>query len=152
MHSSDLHAIGRIFLPKKCVFAWLSISDEHANTHFFGRKIRPIAFKSEECTDAPFLVEYFEQINFPIFTGATSYTIESGEFIILIFGQGLWFGNMMEKNLINPNQCLSFGITICDDPTNQHRPLVIEADFNTHIPMSTVVSTCKFITRCPTDD
>ena len=54
---------------------------------------------------APFLVEYSELVNIPIFTGATSYTIESGEGIIIIFGQGLWFGNRMEKTLINLNQC-----------------------------------------------
>ena len=51
---------------------------------------------------APFLAEYSEQINIPICTGATSYTIESGEVIILIFGQILCFGNRMEKILINP--------------------------------------------------
>ena len=78
--------------------------------------------------------------------------MEYGEVILLIFGQGLWFGNRMEKTLINPNQCPSFGIPICDDPTDQHRPLVIDADFNTHIPMSMVGSSCVFITRYPTDD
>ena len=78
--------------------------------------------------------------------------MESREVIILIFGQGLWFGNKMKKNLINPNQCRAFGIPICDDPTNQHRALVIEADFNTHIPMSMVGYTCVFITRYLIDD
>ena len=53
---------------------------------------------------APFLVEYYEQVNIPICTGANSYTMESGEVIIIIFGQDLWFGSSMEKTLINPNQ------------------------------------------------
>ena len=52
-----------------------------------------------------FLEEYSEQVNIPIFTGATSYKMKSGEVIILIFGQGLWFGNRMKKTLITPNQC-----------------------------------------------
>ena len=61
--------------------------------------------------------------------------MELGEVMILIFGQGLWFGNRMEKTLINPNQCRDFGILICDDPTDQHMPLGTEANANTHTPM-----------------
>ena len=67
-------------------------------------------------------------------------------------GQGLWFGNMMAKTLINPNQCRDFVIPIYDEPTNQPRTLGIEEDFNTHIPMSMLGSTCGFITRYPTYD
>ena len=44
--------------------------------------------------------------------------MELGEAIILIFGQGLWFGNRMEKTLINLNKCRAFGIPIFDDPTD----------------------------------
>ena len=78
--------------------------------------------------------------------------MESGEVIILIFGQELWFGNKMEEFLIIPNQGRAFGIPICDDPTNQHRTLGIEAYFNTHIPMSMVGSTCGFIIWYPIYD
>ena len=78
--------------------------DNHADTPFFGRNIWTISFTSEECTFAPFLAEYSEQVNIPICTGATSNTMESGEVIIIIFGQDLWFDNSMEKILINPNQ------------------------------------------------
>ena len=77
--------------------------------------------------------------------------MESGEVIILIFYQGLWFGNSIDETLINPNQCRAFGIPIYDYPTNQHRPLRIEADFNTHIPMSMMGYKCGFITWYPTD-
>ena len=93
----------------------------HGDTHCFGRNIRPVSFASEECTVTPFLEEYSEKVNIPIYTGSTSYTMELGKFIIL------WFGNRMEKNLIKPNQCQGFGIPICDDPTNQNKPLGIEA-------------------------
>ena len=51
----------------------------------------------------PFLAEYFEQIC----TGATVYSLESGEMNILLCGQGLWFGNRMDKSLINPYKCRS---------------------------------------------
>ena len=92
--------------------------DNHTDTHCFGSNIRPISFTSEECTVANFLAEYYKQINIPIRTGATSYTMELGEVIIRIFVQGLWFGIRMEKTLINHNQCQAFGIPICDDPTD----------------------------------
>ena len=75
---------------------------------------------------AHFLAEYYEQVNIPICTGATLYTMELWEVIILIFGQRLWIGKRMEKILINLNQCRSFHIPICDDPADQHRPLWIE--------------------------
>ena len=78
--------------------------------------------------------------------------MESGEVIIVIFGRGLWFGNRIEKNLINPNQCRAFGTPIFDDPTNQDRPLGIEEDINIRILMSMVGSTCVFITWYPPDD
>ena len=78
--------------------------------------------------------------------------MELGEVIILIFFQGLWFGNRMEKILMNPNKCQDSGIPICDNPTDKRRPLGIEADFNTHITMSMVGCTCGFITWYPTDD
>ena len=56
------------------------------------------------------------------------------------------------ENLINLNQCQDFGIPICDDPTDNHRPLGIEAYFNTHIPILMVGSKCGFITRYFTDE
>ena len=74
-----------------------------------------------------FLPEYTEQMNVTIFTGVTTLKLDSGEVVILEFGQGLWFGNRMEKSLIKPNQCQKFGIQICNEPTNLHRKLGIEA-------------------------
>ena len=62
-----------------------------------------------------------------ILKGVTAFTLDSGEVVILEFGQGLWFGNRMEKSLINPNQCQKFGIKICDEPTDPHRNLGIDA-------------------------
>ena len=125
--------------------------DNHADTHCFGCNFRPLSWTGEECSVAPFLAEYTEQEDIPICTGATAYTLLSGEVIILVFGQGLWFGNRMEKSLINPNQCRAFGIPICDDPTDPHRPLGIQAHGNTFIDMDMAGSTCGFITRYPSD-
>ncbi len=99
-------------------------------------------FTTQQCTIAPFLSEYPEQMDIPICSAGTAYyQLESGEMVILMFGQGLlWFGNRMERSLINPNQCCAFSIKVCDDPTDEHWSLGIEADAN------------SFISRCPTDE
>ena len=91
-------------------------------------------------------------MNLPICTGVTSLTIYSGELVILEFEQGLWFGNGMEKSMINPNQCQKFGIKICDDPTNPHRNMGIEAPEELFIPMTMKGSTFGLVTHHPTGD
>ena len=79
-------------------------------------------------------------------------TLDSGEVVILEFGQGLWFGNRMEKSLINPNQCQKFGVQIFDDPTNPHRNMGIEASEDLFIPMTMEGSTCGLVTHPSTDN
>ena len=124
--------------------------DSHADTHCFGQNFRVLHWTGQECTVAPFLAEYSEQQNIQICTGATAYTMESGEVIILIFGQGLWFGNRMEKSLINPYQCRAHGIQLCDDPTDPHREMGIYGD--AFVDLDMVGSTCGFISRYPTNE
>ena len=130
----------------------MSEIDNHADTHVFGKNFRPIYFTSEVCSVAPFMDEYKEQENVRICTGATAYETKFGETIILQFGQGLWFGNRMEKSLINPNQCRAYGIPICDDPMDPHRELGMNIDDDLFIPLVMNGSTCGLTTRCPTDD
>ena len=54
-----------------------------------------------------FIPEYAEQMNVPICTGVIDLTLDSGEVVILDIGQGLRFGNRMEKSLINPNSIIT---------------------------------------------
>ena len=76
-------------------------------------------------------------MNVPICTGVTNLKLDSREVVILEFGPGLQFGNRTEKSLINPNQCRNFEIQICNDPTNPHRNLGIEASEDLFTPIST---------------
>ena len=124
--------------------------DNHADTICFGRNFRPIYFTSEVCSVSPFLSEYDEESDIQICTAATAYNTADGETIILTFGQGLWFGERMERSLINPNQCRHFGISICDDPMDPYRQLGIEINEDYFIPLNMVGTTCAFSTRCPT--
>ena len=127
--------------------------DSHADTHCFGANFRPILFTQQECTVAPFLAEYEEQANVRICTGATAFTRDNGEVIILIFGQGLWFGEKMSRSLINPYQCRAHGIGICDDPMDPNgRELGFELENGELIPLAMVGTTCGVVTRCPTQE
>jgi hypothetical protein len=126
--------------------------DNHADTICFGRNFRPLYYTSSVATVSPFLAEYEAQMDVPIVTAATAYDTNAGETIILVFGQGLWFGDKMDRSLINPNQCRTFGINICDDPTDQHRNLGITLDGDYFVPMSMDGTICGFTSRCPSND
>jgi len=76
--------------------------------------------------------------------------MDSGERIILEFGQGLWFGDRLNHSLINPNQCRSYGINVCDDPTDKHRVIGMELSENYFLPFTMRGTTCYFTSRLPT--
>ena len=124
--------------------------DNHADTHCFGRNFTPFMWTGLSCSVSPFLSEYDTMDDVKICSAATSYTASTGETIILIFGQGLWFGNRMQKSLINPNQCRSYNIQVCDDPTDPYRDLGFTIDNDTTIPLVMEGSTAMLYTRCPT--
>jgi len=73
--------------------------DYHADTHVFGRHFRVYFTTSKKCTLSPFLPEYSEQLDAPIATGAMTVDLKNGSMMILIFGQGLWFRDKMDKSL-----------------------------------------------------
>ena len=123
--------------------------DNHADTICFGNKIRPIYFTSEVCSVSPYLSEYENLPDIQICTASTAVDLESGETIILEFGQGIWFGNRMDRSLINPNQCRHYGIPICDDPTDPHRNLGIQLNDNLFLLLRMKGTTCYFVSRCP---
>ena len=126
--------------------------DNHADTTCFGKNFRVTSFTSEVCSVSPFLSEYDSLTDVPICTAVTAVDLESGETIILEFGQGLWFGDRMDHSLINPNQCRSFGIPLCDDPTDQHRTLGLELSDDYVVPFNMRGTTCYFLSRSPLVD
>ena len=100
--------------------------DNHADTHVFRGNFIVFFTTSKRWAVSPFLPEYSEQLDVPIFTGATVVDLGNGSTLVLIFGQGLWFGDRMENILINPNQCRHYGIPFCDYPTDKYRDIVLE--------------------------
>ena len=127
--------------------------DNHADTHCFGSNFRPLFWNDIQCSVSPFLDEFGSTENVDICCGATAWTAPSGETLLLIFGQGLWFGNRMDKSLINPNQCRAFGISLCDDPTDPHRDLgIYDSSSDIFIPLHMSGSFSSLLTRCPTEE
>ena len=92
----------------------------------------------------PFLPNYSKKIDAPIITGATAVDLKNGLTVALIFGQGLWFGDRMDKSLINPNQYRHNKILVCDDPTDNYRDIGLTIDDNIFIPMGMEGTTYGF--------
>ena len=122
--------------------------DNHADTHCFGKNFVPFMWTGLVCTVSPFLSEYKSLDDVRICSGATAFTTTDGEVVILIFGQGLWFGDRMEKSLINPNQCRAFGVGVCDDPTDPYREIGFFHD-DEFFPLTMKGTTATMETRCP---
>ena len=57
----------------------------------------------------------------------------------------------MNKSLTNPYQCRSFGITLCDDPTDPNRKLGINPKDDCFIDLSIQGLTCGFLTQYQID-
>lgn len=95
--------------------------------------------------------------NIPVVTGATACELPSGEVVILVVNQGLYFVEDMPHSLINPNQVRANSIPFCDDPIDPNRSLGFmdpetgehceeHIAFNIHGPY------CSIKTRTPSAD
>ena len=71
----------------------------------------------------------------------------------MVFHQGLWFGPKLAHSLINPNQCRSFGVSLCDDPFDPNRQLsIFDPASELTIPLQMNGTICYFKSRTPRDD
>lgn len=79
--------------------------DTHADTGVAGCNCRVLEFTGEVCEVSGFNDKFQTLKNIPVANVATAYTIpETGETVILVLNQMLWFGKQMAHTLINPNQ------------------------------------------------
>jgi hypothetical protein len=127
--------------------------DNHADTTCFGSNFTAIEFTGDMCEVSPFSNEYQTMTNIPVATAATAWDDPiSGETIILLFNQGLWFGDNLQNSLINPNQCRAHGIEINDNPFDQRgQPLSIKDEITgIEVPMQFHNSIIYARTRAPT--
>ena len=56
----------------------------------------------------------------------------------------------MRNSLITPNQCPTFDVIFCDDPTNNYRSIGIDMD-GFLVPFHMKGTTCGTMNRSPTD-
>ena len=128
--------------------------DNHADTCCFGANFTPLFFTGHVCQVQPFIDTYQSIENVEICTTATAYDdVKTGLTYILIFNQGLWFGQRLQHSLINPNQCRAAGIDLCDDPFDPFRSLSIHDPVtDTTLPLEMNGTICQFTTRVPSND
>ena len=128
--------------------------DNHADTTCFGSNFTAINFTGEHCEVSPFSDQYKALTNIPVATAATAWdNPDTGEVVILIFHQGLWFGDSLTNSLINPNQCRMHGIDLCDNPFDTQRRLGLwDPITEIEIEMDFSNSFVFLITRAPTLD
>ena len=125
--------------------------DNHADTCCFGANFTPLYFTGQVCQVQPFIESYDSLNDVQICSAATAYDDPTtGATYILVFHQGLWFGPKLKHSLINPNQCRSFGISLCDDPFDPHRPLSIYDPISEFtIPLTMNGTICFYKSRTP---
>ena len=150
MASSQIISARQKWLESDNIFkdAFNTKIDNHADKHCFGKNFRPLSWSDLMCSVSPFLSEYTAIDNVEICTAATAWTTHTGQLYILIFGQGLCFGERMDISLINPNQCRSYGISPCGDPKEPHRTLGFQRN-TLNIPLFVEGTIATMSTRCP---
>ena len=91
--------------------------DTHADTICVGKNWRVLDYTGELCSVSPFSTDYAPTPNIPVVRCATTYTCpDSGQALLIIADQVLYFGDALDHTLINPNQIRSHGYSLCDDP------------------------------------
>jgi hypothetical protein len=74
----------------------------------------------------------------------------TGETIVLVFNEALWYGNQMDHSLINPNQLHHFGVTVSDNPYDKDHPLMIKEYYEAvSIPLQLKETTIYFESPTP---
>ena len=113
-----------------------------------------IAETGTTCTVEPFHGDYEGFRNIPIVTACTAYDDPiTGETILLIFHQVLWFGASLETSLICTQQVRSYGKSLCDDPYDKNRSIGIEdPETDIKIPFDVNRSMVGVTTRCPSKE
>ena len=104
-----------------------------------------------KCTVSGFANELQTIEDIPVARDATAYTNSEGKTWILIINEALFFGSRLDHSLINPNQIRHFGVPVCDDPYDPHRPLGIDHE-NAFIPFEKEGACIFFDTYVPSDE
>ncbi len=123
--------------------------DSHADTCVAGPDFLIFDYTGQQCDVTPYTNDYQPIISVSVVNAATACTDEStGETIILLHNQVLWYGKRMKMSLINPKQMRHYGVTVSDDPTDSTRVFGATLD-DTVIPFKMDGTVVYFKSRMP---
>ena len=126
--------------------------DTHADTCCAGANWRLLELTGETCEVSPFLDSIDVVRNVEVGKCGTVWTSEvDGKEYLLLGDQMLWFGSRLPNLLLNPNQMRAFGLSVCDDPWDEHREFGIDSGVEEFIPFQVDGTNIYFESRAPTD-
>ncbi len=118
----------------------------HADTTCVGPNWRLIELTGEYYRVSPFSAEYQPKPDFPIAKCATT-----GNSVVLVADQVLWFANGLHCSSINPHQIRAYGYySVCDNPWDPHRQLGIDLG-SIFVPLTVSGPNLSFESCVPTD-
>ena len=90
--------------------------DDNADRICAGLNWRLLELSGEYCNVSPFSADYQRKTNIAIAKCATTYTCpSSGDSVVLVADQVLWFGNELYCLLISPDQIRSHEYSVCEE-------------------------------------
>ena len=103
--------------PREILSSCRAELDSHADTCAVGDTAYILEYTDRVVDVAPFSDEYQQMEEIPIVKAAFAYDDpNTGETLILIFGQALYFGSKIKNALLSPNQMRSNGLEVDDIP------------------------------------
>ena len=101
---------------------------------------------------SPFSAAYQPKPDIPIAKSVTTYTCPTtGNSVVLVADQVLWFGNTLHCSLINPHQIRAYGYGVFDDPWDPHRTDLLVLIWFFFVPLTVSGPNLSFKSRDPTD-
>ncbi len=123
--------------------------DTHTDTCTLGRNFIKLYDTMQTVSIIPYTPKYEAVHDIPVVTAATAVQLQSsGETIILVINQGLWFGDTLDNSLINPNQLWHHGTVVADNHFDP-KGIYIGAD-GERIPLVAKGTTLYFDSKTPT--
>ncbi len=114
--------------------------DSHADTSVIGANCRIISYTDKSCQVAPYHPDYAVMKDIPIVQAGTAFDDpNTGETIILVINQGLYFGDNLPNSLINPNQMRMNGVEVDDVPkhlSSKSTHSIYVPEYDVRIPLS----------------
>lgn len=129
--------------------------DSHADTCGVNNVVKILEYHGQEVEVSGFAITMKPLTNIPIVKAAIAYDCpKTGETVILIINQALYFGNQLSHILLNPNQLRAYDIRV-DIPrhlskTSAHAIIIEQEKFNIPLNLKGIIS--YFDARTPTDD